>query len=178
MIWNVTCDITRYIPHRMWHVSLHFSCVMTCDMTCDICHMMGDLTCNIWCNMWHVQSDMWHMMFDLTWNDSFLLQKMVSLCPCSASRSCFNVIMFNYYFSCKASHWYVKCLMDSLNNIQTLNDFFLCVLLCPMTVVMKMMVIMMMIMNMIMIKMVMIVMMVMVVMMVVVACFYIHFFSS
>ena len=72
----------------------------------------------------------------------------------------------------------MKCLMDSLNNIQTLNDFFLCVLLCPMTVVMKMMVIMMMIMNMIMIKMVMIVMMVMVVMMVVVACFYIHFFSS
>ena len=66
--------------------------------------------------------------------------------------------------------------MDSLNNIQTLNDFFLFVLLCPMTVVMKMMVIMMMIMNMIMIKMVMIVMMVMVVMMVVVACFYIHFF--
>ena len=68
----------------------------------------------------------------------------------------------------------MKCLMDSLNNIQTLNDFFLCVLLCPMTVVMKMMVIMMMIM----IKMVIIVMMVMVVMMVVVACFYIHFFSS
>ena len=48
-------------------------------------NVMDDPFWDMWHDMWCVT---WHVTYDMKWLDSFLLQKIVSLRPYSASRSC------------------------------------------------------------------------------------------